>query len=361
MSVVAEAPPFPVGRKDQGFTRRDPRPITEIARSSSPKDWEVLAAYQNYGEPKLPSRYWGIFNAVKIPAPEISVDASVIVARAVYIPNIKEGEPDRNSLHVCLTDSNGRFQRLPDLALPVDKRMVNWEDARVGPNDRTLGFTVIIQEDGKYIPRPAIVDVGIADGNLRVVGDPKIFGKLTGKNVVPLEDGLIYRPEGETHKLHYPDSQGKLPKTIDFSNFRHIPWLSKKMGIVAKPIESEHLGLEDGEKLLLIIGQQGNQIGIDGKLKDDVYSLGLALLDKDWHPFSVDPVPLLERKHFLGNLDPSMDLNPKKEVVYATYVEVGVIGLIVFTNVGDKITVPKRVPYAVIRPRITNMRLLRVV
>jgi len=349
MVVVVEAPSLADG--DQSFTRREPRPITEVIRPS-PKDWEVFGAFQKFGEPRLTSPNWAIFNAVLIPAPEISPDSSVIVSRAVYIPHIREGEPDRNSLHVCVTDSNGKLQRLPDLDLPVDGSVVNWEDARVGPN-RTLGFTVILRENGKYSPHPALVNVAIVDGHLKAVGDPRIFKNITGKNVIPLEDdGFIYRPEEFTHGLHYFDSQGKLLQTIDFSNFSDIPWLNKKMGAVARPME-----LEDGNKLLFIHGVCGNQIGIDGTHKRDVYAIGLAILDKNWRVLTVDKEPLLKRKDFLGNLDPSKDLNPKKEVVYLCHVQEGKDGLILPTNVGDKITVFTHIPNAELRARIANMRL----
>lgn len=341
----------------QGFTRREPRPITEMARPS-PEDWEVLGALQVLGEAQPISPTWAIFNTAMIPAPEFSPSASIIISRAVYIPDIREGEPDRNSLHVCLKDLNGgNVQRLPNLALPVDKRIVNWEDARVGPNGRRLGFTVVLSEDGKYSPHPSLVDVKIKDGSLKVVGDPRIFGNLIGKNVIPLEDGFIYRPEAFTHELHYLNSQGELLKPIDFSDFKDIPWLSKKMGAVAKPME-----LEDGNKLLFIHGVRGNQIGIDGKFKDDIYAIGLAMLDKNWQVLNVDREPLLERKDFLANLNPSMDLNPRKEVTYLcdiNYIREGKNGLILPVNVGDRITVFMYLSYAQLKPRITNLLLPR--
>lgn len=342
----------------QGFATRDLGPMTETTRPS-PRDWEVLAALQEFGEPKPISRYWAIFNTVSLDASEISPGSSILLSRAVYIPNIREGEPDRNSLHVCVKDSNGKRLRLPDLDLPVvvdGKKIVNWEDPRVGPNDRTLGFTAVLREDGKYSPHPAIVDVAVADGQLRVVGDPRIFKNITGKNVIPLEDGLIYRPEEETHKLHYLDPQGELLRTVDFSNFRDIPWLSKKMGAVAKPIVSRHLDLEDGEKLLLIHGVRGGK-GIDGRIKNDIYAIGLAILDKDWHVLAVDTQPLLKRKYFLNNLHPSRDLNPKKEVIYLCDFTEREDGLVLPTTVGERITVIEHSPYAVLKARIANMRL----
>src|SRR3990172_599663 len=207
----------------------------------SPKDWEVFGALQEFGHPQLISPDWAIYNTASIPAPELS--GTIFLSRAVDMRNVRKGEPDRNALHVCVTDPSGNRQRLKDLELPVDDEIVNWEDPRVGADHRTLGFTVVIREGDKYNPHPALAKVGIVDGNLKVVGTPKIFENIIGKNVVPFEDGFIYRPDGASHQLDHLDSQGELLKIIDFSKFGDIQWLSKKMGIVARPIE-----LEDGLK-----------------------------------------------------------------------------------------------------------------
>src|SRR3989344_6678835 len=119
-----------------------------------PKGWKVFGALQELNKPQPISPDWAIYNVVTMHLPEIP--GLITISRAVDIRNIREGEPDRNSLHVCVTDSNGNRQRLKDLELPVDDEIVNWEDPRVGTNG-TLGFTVIFREGGKYNPHPALV------------------------------------------------------------------------------------------------------------------------------------------------------------------------------------------------------------
>jgi hypothetical protein len=314
----------------------------------SPKDWEVFAALQEHGQPQQISPDWGIYNTISMPAPELS--GTILLSRAVHIRDITPGEPDMNSLHVCVIDPGGNRQRLRDLDLPVNDKIINWEDPRVG-TDRTLGFTVVLREGNTYTPHPALVRVGIEDGNLRTVGIPKIFENIPGKNAIPLGDGMIYRPDGVSHQLHYLDPQEKLLRTIDFSNFRHIEWLSKKMGAAARPIE-----LKDGLKLLLIHGVRGGK-GIDGSIKDDVYAIGIAVLDEMWQVKAVDPKPLLERKDFLDNLPPSGDLRREKEVVYVCDFTETEDGLVLLVNVGDRITVFTPIPNSQLRTRIGNLLL----
>lgn len=313
--------------------------------SGTPENWEVFNALQEPNQPLPISPHWAICNTVSIPAPEIP--GTIYLSRAVDMRKVREGEPDRNCLHVCVTDPSGNRQRLNDLDLPVDNETVNWEDPRVGING-ILGFTVVIREGGEYHPHPALVKVGIENGHLKVVGEPEIFENI-GKNVIPLENGIIYRPDGVTHQLHYLDPQGKLLEVIDFSEFGYIPWLSKKMGATARPIE-----LEDGRKLLLIHGIREG-MGIDGSFKDDIYAIGIAVLDEKLRVLAVDKVPLLERIHFLGNLKLDGDLNPKKEVVYLCDWTEGKGGLILPANVGDRITVFTPVPYSVLRTRKENL------
>lgn len=281
-------------------------------------------------------------------APEIT--GTIFLSRAVDVGNIKEGEPDRNSLNVYVISPDGNRRRLKDLELPVDNAIVNWEDPRVGTNG-TLGFTVVFHEDDKYNSHPALVKVGIEDGNLKVVGAPQIFESITGKNVIPLENGIVYRPDGVSHQLHHLNSQEKLLRIIDFSNFRGIEWLSKKMGGVARPIE-----LEDGLKLLFIHGVQEGR-GIDGGIKNDIYAIGIAVLDEMWRVKAVDKEPLLKRGDFLGNLQPDEDLRPEKEVVYLCDFIEGEYGLILPVNVGDKITVFTPISDSVLRNRIKNLLL----
>lgn len=314
----------------------------------SPEDWEVFGALQEFNNPQPISPDLAIYNTASMRAPEIS--GTILLSRAVDIRNVREGEPDRNSLQVCVTDPSGNRQRLKDLELPVDDEIVNWEDPRVGANG-TLGFTVVFREGDEYNPHPALVKVGIEDGNLKVVGAPKIFKNITGKNVIPLENGIIYRPDGVSHQLHYLDPQGELLEIIDFSNFGNIEWLSKKMGAAARPIE-----LEDGLKLLFIHGIRGGR-GIDGSIKDDIYAIGIAVLDEMWQVKAVDKKPLLERRGFLGNLRPNEDLNPKKEVVYLCDFTKRKNGLILPVNVGERITVLTPISYSQLRARIKNLLL----
>ncbi|MFH1971030.1 MAG: hypothetical protein ABIJ05_01450 [Patescibacteria group bacterium] len=314
----------------------------------SPEDWEVFGALQEFNNSQTISPNWAIYNTVSVPAPEIP--GTIFLSRAVNMRSVREGEPDWNSLHVCVIDPRGNRQRLKDLELPVDDEMVNWEDPRVGTNG-TLGFTVVFREGNKYNPHPALVKVGIEDGNLKVVEAPKIFKNITGKNIIPLENGIIYRPDGVSHQLHYLNPQGELLKIIDFSNFRNIEWFSKKMGATARPIE-----LEDGLKLLLIHGVQGGR-GIGGSIKDDIYAIGIAVLDETWHVRAVDQKPLLERGDFLGNLQPNEDLRSEKEVVYLCDFTERKDGLILPVNVGDRITVFTRISYSQLRTRIKNLLL----
>ena len=280
--------------------------------------------------------------------PEIS--GTIFLSRAVDVRNVREGEPDRNSLHVYVIDPSGNRQRLKDLELPVDDEIVNWEDPRIGANG-TLGFTAVIREGDKYNPHPALVKVGIKDGHLEVVGTPKIFENITGKNVIPFENGIIYRPDGASHQLHYLDHQEGLLEIIDFSNFRNIEWLSKKMGAAARPIK-----LEDDLRLLLIHGVQGGR-GIDGRIKDDIYTIGIAVIDEMWRVRAVDKKPLLGRGDFLGNLQPNEDLRPEKEVVYLCDFIGRKDGLTLPVNVGDRITVFTHISNSVLRARIKNLLL----
>ena len=312
---------------------------------SSPEDWEVFDALQEFNKPQPISLNWAIYNTISIPAPELN--GTISISRAVDMRKIKEREPDWNTLVVCFTDPSGNHRRLNDLDLHVDK-IDNWEDPRVGANGK-LGLTAVSHDGGEYYPHPALVEVGIKDGNLKVVGEPKIFKNLTGKNVIPLENGFIYRPDGISHQLHYLDHQGKLLKIIDFSNFRNIEWLSKKMGATARPIE-----LEDGLKLLLIHGIREG-MGIDGKPKNDIYAIGIAVLDETWHVKAVDNKPLLVRRDFLGNLQLNEDLHPEKEAVYLCHFKKGIYGLTLPVNVGDRITVFTPISDRQLRARIKNL------
>lgn len=307
-----------------------------ISTENSPlhDDWEN--ALQQFGVSKtIPSA--AIFNAVFIPhlLPE-----RILLTRATTgenIEKIKEGVPDHNFLLVCVMDSTGNFRRLNDLVLPNNGNVVNWEDVRVWQSyggQVTLGITAIISDGESYRPCPALVKVGFKNDHLEVLGNPKVFKNLAGKNVVPLEDGFICRFDIASHKLYRFDGRGTLLNDIDFSRFNEIPWLSKKVGTTARPIE-----LADHRKILLIHGIQGYSDGVDGTFKDDIYSLGIAVLDENWQVLAVDSEPILKRSHFLKNLRPEFDRDPHKEVVYLCDWQLNENIMTLPVNVGDRLTV----------------------
>jgi len=332
-----------------------PEVLSSSESLSQAEDWEVFGALQYLGQPEKISTRLAIFNTTFIPVPQSQ--ETVLMSRAVFVSKLREGEPDRNSLHVCVIDENGNRRRIRDLDLPVNDRIINWEDARMGP-DSTLGLTVVLLKDGKYPPHPALIKVEFRDGNLEVVdGSIQIFDKLVGKNVIPLEGGFIYRSDDYPHQLHHVDQNGEMLKVINFEDFKDIYWIGKKMGAVARPIE-----MEDGYKLLLIHGVRGNDegiMGIDGTLKKDIYSIGIAVLDKDWRVVAVDPKPFLERKDFVGNLPPSQDLDHNKEVVYLVdfqeRVKDGETYLRLPVNVGDRITVFEDYPLEDLKDRARSI------
>lgn len=301
-----------------------------LENSPLPVDWEN--ALQQFGVSKtIPSA--AIFNAVFVP----HSFEKIFLARATNTgESIEKGVPDRNFLLVCAMDPTGNFRRLKDLVLPNNGNVVNWEDIRVwqSSDQVTLGITAVISDGELHKPCPALVKVRFKNGNLEVSGNPKVFENLPGKNVVPLEDGFICRFDGHSHKLYKFDRRGRLLNNIDFSKFDKIPWLTKKIGTTARPIE-----LEDHRKILLIHGIRGHSKGIDGTVKDDIYSLGIAILDKNWRVLAVDSEPILKRSHFLENLPPEFDRDPCKEAVYLCDYQLSGDILTLPVNVGDRITV----------------------
>lgn len=313
--------------------------------------WEN--AIQQYGQHKDPPSA-AIFNAAFISKSSDSQE-SILLARAINTgESIKKGVPDLNFLMVCAMDHSGNIRRLNDLVLPMENGVINWEDNRVwqSGNQIILGATAIVSDDKLSKPCPAIVVARIKDGNLEAAENPKVFQNLVGKNVVPLEDGFLCRLDGNSHALNKYDFEGNLIKTIDFSKFSHIKWLNKKIGATARPIE-----LADHRKILLIHGIQGYSPGIDGTPKDDIYSLGIAVLDKNWRILAVDPEPILKRSDFLENLKTEFDRDPHKEVIYlCDYQQNGDI-LTLPVNVGDRITVFTHISFMQLLDRAENILL----
>lgn len=320
-----------------------------ILTENSPLNHNWQDALQQFGFYK-PAPFATIFNAVFI---SNNFPEKILVARAINTgESIKEGVPDRNFHLVCAMDPAGNFRRLHDLALPTNGNVVNWEDIRIWQSGgrTTLGITAVFFNGGLYKPCSALVQVGFKDDNLEVIGNPEVFENLAGKNVVPLEDGFMCRLEGYPHTLYRYDLKGKLLNTIDFSEFNQIPWLSKKIGTTARPIE-----VADHFKILLIHGIQGYSNGIDGTFKDDIYSLGIALLGENWQVLAVDTEPILKRSHFLNNLRLEFDRYPHKEVVYlCDYQQNGdVITLPV--GVGDRLTVFTHILFSQLLVRARNI------
>lgn len=324
-------------------------PPPTILPENSPLNHDWTNALQQFGLHK-PTPSAAIFNAAFIPNHE-----NILVARAINTgESIKKGVPDRNFLLVCAMDPSSNVRRLNDLALPIIDKIVNWEDIRVwqSRDQITLGITAVIYNGGLYKPCSVLVAVEFKNGNLEVLGNPRVFENIAGKNVVPLEDGFICRLDGQPHTLHRYDRNGKLLHTIDFSKFNKIPWLSKKIGTTARPID-----LADRRKVLLIHGIRGYSNGIDGTMKDDIYSLGIALLDENWQVLAVDSEPVIERSHYLENLRPEFDRDPHKEVVYlCDYQQDGDI-ITLPVNVGDRVTVFTHIRLSELLVRAENILL----
>lgn len=306
-----------------------------VEHRPSPPNEAVFNSLQEHNVSRELSSDWAIFNTAAL--------ANVFLTRAIYLPDVQEEVPDRNVIVACVKDEKGQWKRFSDLNLPTNGKVFNWEDPRAGSNS-TIGMTAVCQEnDGSYTSHPALIEVEI-EGNEVKVGKTRIFDEK-GKNVLPLEDNtFLYRPEGETHKLHLvkPDYTDHLNviKEIDFSAFSNINWMRKKIGLVARPLD-----LKDDRKLFFIHGVREGT-GLDGKDKDDIYAIGIALMDKNWNVLAVDSAPLFERKDFVNNLPLKEDLNPKKEVVYlCDYQEAGE-DIIFPVNVGERIIVFTHYPKA---------------
>jgi len=317
---------------------KDVVPLTRL----SPPD-EVVFSYLAHKDkaPQL-DPHWAVFNSAFF--------GNFVISRAVHIPSIQEDVPDANVLVVVRETGEGKFIRLADLNLPVgtsDKDVFNWEDPRIwdlnsqGEQRASLGLTAVRREKNKFVPHPALVEISLVNGDLQI-GTTTVFDEI-GKNIIPIEDKLIYRPESKSHSFHLlvkPTAENKLAliKEIDFSNYSQVGWMEKKVGTVARPID-----IDENLRLLPIHGVRRG-MGIDGEPKEDIYSLGFAIIDYDWNIQAVGAEPFWKREDFLTNLPLGQGLNGdrKKEVVYlGDWVRRGETFEFPL-NVGDRITVRER-------------------
>ncbi|MDZ4209962.1 MAG: hypothetical protein U1C56_02170, partial [Candidatus Curtissbacteria bacterium] len=284
---------------------------------------------------------WAVFNTARF--------GNIYISRAVHIPSLQGDVPDANVLVVVRETDEGKLERLPDLNLPIgvgEGEVFNWEDPRVwelagGEQKAILGLTAVRREGNKFVPHPALVEISIENGDLKI--DSTTVFEEVGKNIVPIDDKFIYRPESKSHSLHLlvkPTAENKLAliKEIDFSAYSQVDWMKKKVGTVARPID-----IGGNLRLLPIHGVRGG-MGIDGEPKDDVYSVGFAIIDNDWNILAVSAEPFWNREDFLTSLPYGQGLrgDREKEVVYLDdWVKRGETFEFPL-NVGDRITVMDR-------------------
>lgn len=308
----------------------------------SPPDEVVFDSLVQKGESPRLHEGWAVFNSAYF--------GNLVISRAVYTPSLQEDVPDANVLVVVRETEEGKFERLPDLNLPIgvgEGEVFNWEDPRVwelavcGEQKAILGLTAVRREQNKFVPHPALVEISLGNGNLNV-GIPSVFDEV-GKNIVPIDDKFIYRPELKSHSLQLlvkptAEHQLALIKEIDFSTYSQVDWMRKKVGTVARPID-----IGGNLRLLPIHGVRGGS-GINGEPKDDIYSVGFAIIDNDWNIQAVSAEPFWNREDFLTNLPLGQGLrgDRKKEVVYLDdWVRKGETFEFPL-NVGDRITVIDR-------------------
>ena len=273
----------------------------------SPPDEAVFNSFQGINRPRHFDSDWAIFNSAVYPTRE----ADYFIARAVYRSDVHPGVPDRNVLVVVKSHRNGVLERQPDFNLPIgegDGEVMNWEDPKI--HGDIMGLTAVCREGSSYVSYPALIKIGTNGHGMEAQSQPVIFRQDRGKNVVPAGDEFVYRREGEWHMLR----RGRIGQNstfdevgvVDFRDFSDISWGRKKIGVVTRRIP-----MGDGLYMLPIHGVY------ESKEFDDVYSVGLSVVDENWKVLAVDPEPLIKRDHYLGNLPRSEDLNPKKDVVYA--------------------------------------------
>lgn len=299
-----------------------------LIKRPSPTDEAVFNSFQEINKPRDLDPNWALFNS----AVYSTVDADYFIARAVYRRDVFRGIPDRNILVVVKSNRNGVLERQPDFNLPVGEaegEVMNWEDPRIDGD--IMGLTAVCKEGSSYVTYPALVKISVNGHGIEAQSEPVILRQYRGKNVVTDGD-IVYRREGESHILRRgrvgPGSTLDEVGKVDFRDFSDIKWGTKKIGVVSRRIP-----MGDGLYILPIHGVSKS------REFDHVYSIGLSVVDENWKVLAVDPKPLIERGHYLGNLPRSEDLNPEKDVVYLLhFIERGA-RITALVNVGDRINV----------------------
>lgn len=295
----------------------------------SPPDAVVFNSFQRMNEPRPVDPDWAVFNSAVYPTEE----ADYIVSRAVYRKDVLQGVPDRNVLVVVKSYRNGLLERQPDFNLPIGEaegEVMNWEDARIDGD--IMGLTAVCKEGSAYVTYPALVKISANGHGIEAQSEPVILRQDKGKNIISYGNEFVYRRERESHILRRGrvssgssfDEVGK----VDYSDFSDIKWGLKKIGVVTRRIP-----MGDGLYILPIHGVS------ESREFDDVYSIGLSVVDENWRVLAVDPEPLIKRDHYLGNLPRSEDLNPEKDVAYLLDFAERDARITAFVNVGDRITV----------------------
>ena len=319
--MAVEVEPAPAS-----FNCKENLPLVE---RPSPPDSVVFKSFQLINKPRVLDPCWAIFNSAVYPTRE----ADYFIARAVYRPDVFPGIPDRNVLVVVKSNSNGVFERQPDFNLPVGEaegEVMNWEDPRIDGD--IIGLTAVCKEGSSYVAYPALVKISVNGHGIEAQSKPVILRQDRGKNVVPAGNEFVYRREGDWHMLRRGliGQNGTFEEVgvVDFRDFSDISWGRKKIGVVTRRIP-----IGDGLYMLPVHGVS------ESSEFDDIYSVGLSVVDEDWKVLAVDPEPLIKRDRYPGNLPRGEDLDPRKDVVYASDFRERDGKITFLVNVGDRITV----------------------
>ena len=295
----------------------------------SPPDSVVFNSFQLINKPRVLNPEWAVFNSAVYPTRE----ADYFITRAVWRPDVSPEIPDRNVLVVVKSNRNGVFERQPDFNLPVGEaegEVMNWEDPRIDGD--IMGLTAVCKEGSSYVAYPALVKISVNGHGIEAQSKPVILRQDRGKNVVPAGNEFVYRREGDWHMLRRGliGQNGTFEEVgvVDFRDFSDISWGRKKLGVVTRRIP-----IGDGLYMLPIHGVSKSSEF------DDIYSVGLSVVDEDWKVLAVDHEPLIERDHYPGNLLRREDLDPRKDVVYASDFRERDGKITFLVNVGDRITV----------------------